>query len=383
MPNKQKTTEWFINKAKLIYDNKFDYSKSIYTSSKNTIEIGCKIHGSFFQRSDAHFKGKGCPLCNRRIDLNEFLKRAYLIHGEKYNYSQVIIANGIENSIISIICPVHGIFDQLAKNHILKKHGCQKCGTIKKGITRRKTKEIFIDKATEKHNGIYDYSKVDYIIGAKKIEIICLKHGSFWQTPSNHLNKKQKQGCPKCANNQSKTTDEFINHARMIHNNTYDYSLVEYNSSHKIIEIYCKRHGKFIQSPSNHLAGKGCPNCAHRISKPETNWLDFLCVPDEFRQKYLQMSSGKRYEVDAYVPSINTVYEFYGDYWHGNPIKFNSADIHPVIKLTYGELYQKTLNKEKELKKMVIPLSVFGKVNLDYFKSKYISGYSRPKNLTR
>jgi len=54
---------------------------------------------------------------------------------------------------------------------------------------------------------------------------------------------------------------DFINRCISIHNDRYDYSLVEYKGSHKKIKIICKIHGIFEQTPSNHLLGKGCSVC--------------------------------------------------------------------------------------------------------------------------
>jgi hypothetical protein len=349
MGQKQKTTEWFAAKAKSIYGDKFDYSKSVYTFSSIPIEIGCKIHGSFWQRSDAHFKGVGCPICNKRIGLETFLERARMIHGDKYDYSKVVI-DGIEKSLVNIICPTHGEFTQRAKDHINKKHGCQICGKLKSSKSKLKTVEKFIAQAKKIHDNTYDYSKVIYTTNNNKVEIVCSKHGSFWQTPANHIHKTLHQGCPACAGNIRLTTEQFIERAKTIHKDEYDYSLASYVDSKTKITVICKKHGEFPVLPSNHFKGKKCPKCKFRISKPETAWLDSLNIPKEYRQKALLMSSGKRYDVDAYDPRTNTVYEFNGDYWHGNPNMFDKDVWNERANSTFGELYQKTLEKENELR---------------------------------
>jgi G:T-mismatch repair DNA endonuclease (very short patch repair protein) len=98
------------------------------------------------------------------------------------------------------------------------------------------------------------------------------------------------------------------------------------------------------------MAGKHCPKCTHRVSKGETKWLDLLGVPPEFRQKTLHMSSGTYYTVDAYDPTTNTVYEFHGDYWHGNPERFDPLELNERAGCTFGELYNRTVAKETTLK---------------------------------
>jgi len=97
-------------------------------------------------------------------------------------------------------------------------------------------------------------------------------------------------------------------------------------------------------------AGTGCPKCSKfQVSKIETVWLDSLGISDEYRQINLKID-GKKMHADGFDPSTNTVYEFYGDYWHGNPNKYKQEDIHPVSHKTYGELYQKTMDREKIIK---------------------------------
>ena len=60
--------------------------------------------------------------------------------------------------------------------------------------------------------------------------------------------------------------------------------------------------------------------------------------------------NGKKYKLDGYCEQTNTIYEFYGDLWHGNPSKFKKDDINPVNKETYGKLYDNTIKRETELK---------------------------------
>lgn len=349
MGQKQKTTEWFVAKAKSIYGDKFDYSKSVYTFSSIPIEIGCKIHGSFWQRANEHYKGQGCPVCNRRWTIQEFVEKANRCHAEKYDYSSIKDTSIIGDMYLTIICNTHGRFQQKAKDHV-RNRGCNLCGRQSAIKSSKKTLDEFIDQAKTIHGNTYDYSKVIYTTSDSKVEIVCSKHGSFWQTPANHTHKTLQQGCPVCAGNVRLTTEQFIERAKSIHKDEYDYSLANYIDSKTKITVICKKHGEYNVLPSNHFKGQKCPKCKFRISKTETAWLDTLNIPKEYRQKSLLMSSGKRYEVDAYDPRTNTVYEFNGDFWHGNPNMFDKDGWNERANSTFGELYQKTLEKEKELK---------------------------------
>jgi hypothetical protein len=121
--------------------------------------------------------------------------------------------------------------------------------------------EEFIAKARLVHGDKYDYSKSEYINNRTKVTIICPIHQEFEQIGGEHLKGK---GCKHCADNQQMTTEQFIAKAVGIHGDKYDYSFVDYKSAHVDIQIRCKEHNLiFNQSPSNHLAGKGCPSCRY------------------------------------------------------------------------------------------------------------------------
>lgn len=125
----------------------------------------------------------------------------------------------------------------------------------------------FIKKACVVHDGVYDYSSVDYVSAKDKVSIICAKHGAFHQTPSNHL---YGFGCSKCGVTKSHaeqsgrlgyTTKSYVDKAVSVHGDTYDYSEVEYTGSLNLITIKCRTHGSFHKTPSEHLAGAGCQKC--------------------------------------------------------------------------------------------------------------------------
>jgi hypothetical protein len=148
--------------------------------------------------------------------------------------------------------------------HILREH-TREIGEY--GSGKKQTKDEFVSNANKVHGNKYDYSKVDYINSGTKVEIICPKHGSFFQTPRNHI---AGQACKECGYEKlkekfTKNSDKFKEQANLIHNNKYDYSKVKYVNNHTPVEIVCPEHGTFFQSPSSHLKGRRCPDCA-RIS---------------------------------------------------------------------------------------------------------------------
>lgn len=215
---------------------------------------------------------------------------------------------------------------------------------------KRLTREEVIKRAIEIHGNKYDYSLVNYISNKINIIIICPYHGKFTQTPDRHM---RGNGCIKCGNNKKrdkfkKKLETFIIQSNKIHNK-YDYSLSVYKNAHQKIKIICPKHGYFLQTPNHHLSGSGCPACANFVSYQSQKWLDLQNIEKDFRE-YKIFCKNRCYVVDGYNPITNTVYEFNGDFWHGNPTLYKPEDINPVNKLTFGDLYKQTIEKENNLK---------------------------------
>lgn len=190
-------TDEFINRAKKIHIQELDdYSPTKYINSRTKVEIICKKHGSYFQMPYTHLNACRCKTCaiettaqKKRVSLECFINRAIKIHGDKYDYSLVDYKSAVIP--IDIICPKHGLFQQLPFNHY--KSGCSQCSFE----SMTKSTDEFIQKCIKVHGDMYDYSKVDYKGAYVPIEIVCKIHGSFYMTAASHANSKH--GCPTCA----------------------------------------------------------------------------------------------------------------------------------------------------------------------------------------
>ena len=210
------------------------------------------------------------------------------------------------------------------------------------------------EKAKEIHGDKYDYSEVQYVNVDTKVIIICPIHGRIEQTPYHHINRGC--GCKKCKGNKISLSkrllkNEFIDKANLIHKDKYDYSIVEYINAHKPVRIICPIHGEFEQRPNNHLYDfNGCPNCGHNTSRTGDKWLQSLGIDKNKHEKIININ-GVKFKVDAFDEETNTIYEYFGNFWHGNPKYFKSDDINPRNKRTFGELYQKTLNRIETFEK--------------------------------
>ena len=354
----------FITDATNIHGDNYDYSKVNYYKSSNKIIIICKTHGEFQQTPNSHLGGNGCRICAfeytsglQRSNITNFIEDATKVHGDKYAYSKVNYVNS--KTKIIIICKEHGEFHQTPSGHLSGK-GCNQCGRIMAIMKTTKTLDQFINEAIQVHGDKYDYSNVNYINISTNINIICKYHGEFQQTPHKHL--QSKIGCPKCVLNvigkwNNSTTECFIESAIKKHNNTYDYSKVMYTTAIEKIIIICKHHGEFEISPNSHLNGSGCSKCKPNYSKQQIKWLDLLSKIHNIHIQHAlneseYMIPTTKLKADGYCKETNTIYEFHGDFWHGNPKLFNSKKINTVTKNTFGELYTKTLEREQQIKSL-------------------------------
>ena len=211
------------------------------------------------------------------------------------------------------------------------------------------THSEFVLRAEEMHDKKYKYIG-EYKNSRTHIEIECPIHGVFSQTPNSHL---KGQGCFRCRRKKPKKTDlKFLDECRKIHGDKYEYP-EEYKGAHELISIKCPEHGLFKQSPGSHIQqSHGCPKCSmNGVSKSAKTWLDSLNIPHlqtfespegEFR------IPGTRWKADGYDRETNTVYEYHGTYWHGHPShpEYAENEKHPRVKMTWKEVYDKTIERD-------------------------------------
>lgn len=246
--------------------------------------------------------------CGKKRDtLEEFIKKAILKHGTKYDYSKVVYLG--THIKVCIICPEHGEFWQKPNRHLVG-NGCQKCAVDKRTSISVFNLEQFIEKAKAVHGDKYDYSKAVYINIKTKITIICHVHGEFDQTPNSHL---QGYGCNKCGIESTRShVNDFIQKAKKLHDNRYDYSMFIYKNSKVKGNIKCNVCNYiFNQTPADHLQGYGCPMC--KASKGE------LALESIFKKHNIMSEPQYRIpevveilKYDFYLPDYNLLIEFHG-----------------------------------------------------------------------
>lgn len=269
--SKRITTDKFIERAKAVHGERYEYSKARYVNSKTKVVITCKIHGEFNQAPNNHLTGRGCPECaeksrsasrKKRWNTEYFKRRAKDVHGSKYDYRLVRYTKN--NLKVEIVCPEHGSFKQAPYSH-LQGNGCPKCSGVGKVA-----EDEWIKRALMVHGGRYTYPRGGYVGARREATITCPEHGDFKQVAYSHLAGR---GCPHCSGRAPVSPAEWVARAHKIHGNKYSYEKTRYLRSSGSVIITCKDHGDFTQKASHHSSGVGCPRCTWDRSQPTSVYL--------------------------------------------------------------------------------------------------------------
>ena len=367
--------EKFIENSIKLFGNIYDfpYIEKEYENRSSKITIVHKECGrKFIKRAGDHLTSLngGCE-CYRinngkiKYSYDELVNDGNKVHNCKYTYPKQDIKYFYDECIIT--CPIHGEFRQKIYNHIKLGYGCIKCGYNISKLSRKydidKVKEIILSN-NDKFNDI-DVNLDGYISMNSPIEFKCKTCGKYFMRPLTvFINENSK--CPHCnkiliSNKRCKTTEDFINDAKLVHGDTYDYSITKYTKSSDYVEIICKEHGKFRIEANSHLQGHGCPLHYCNISKQESELSEYIksLVGDNnviLNNKQI-LDSGK--ELDIYLPNYNLAFEFNGLYWHNELNKPNDYHLNKTneclkqnIRL-FHIFEDEWLNKSEIIKSMI------------------------------
>lgn len=289
---KRLTTEQFIERAKSVHgENAFDYSCTEYVGNTEKVKIICKKCGyELNQPAYSHLRGYGCRKCSSKklsekykFTNEQFVEKAKKVHGnKKFDYSCTEYV-GYDKKV-KIKCNDCGKYFMINPNSHLQGYGHGGC-EVQKEKRRKSNVEQWIKRFTKNHGDKFDYSKLpDYISYREKYHIICKQCGEeLYIFPHGH---EKSIGCPKCEyNGTTLTNEQFIEKAKKVHGDKYDYSYSKYKSSHDIIIIDCLQHGEFQQRANDHLNGHGCPKCriggvvktTYEIYKPQLEEIGIEC----------------------------------------------------------------------------------------------------------
>lgn len=364
----KKTKEQFSHDVSQIYGELYSCDKVEYVNNKTKVTLTCKLHGDFSSRPNDILSGHGCQKCgeekikmknkNRTKTQDKFIEEAKLIHGDIYDYSKTIYKNS--RSKVTISCLEHGDFEINADTHITRKSGCPKCGNMLKGQYIKNTKEEFIETAKSIHGDKFDYSKAEYINYTTKIMIICKYHGEFEQTPVNHLHFD----CQKCAiekthNLQRKTTSQFIRESQEIHGDKFDYTEVEYTGAHNKVIIICPEHGEFEKISRYHLGGSGCPRCC--IWKNENACIEIIQKLTGHHFTKIRPKFLNGLELDGYNADIQLAIEYNGEQHYKIIDHFHRNGIIDLLKQVENDKIKKELCEKNGVYLIIVPYYIENK----------------------
>lgn len=272
------------------------------------------------------------------------------VHGDAYCYDESSYT--CWNNKVRIRCQDHGWFEQKCSNHVSLRQGCPGCGKTKCADSQRLTLKERISQAQLIHGNKYDYSEYVYRNANAPSVIICPTHGRFSQTM--YLHVRQKCGCPRCGREQINTKlklsdQDLLSRLSETYGKDYDYSLVANRQCHDRIPLICRKHGLFYLSIEAIRQAQRCSSCSKKFGRMQNDWLRSLSVDERNWQKRVYLSDGTFIVADAFDPCTRTIYEFWGDYHHGNPRIFEPDQIHSPSGLTMQELHGKTLDKIRKI----------------------------------
>jgi hypothetical protein len=235
----------------------------------------------------------------------DFIQRARDFHGDKYDYGKSVFVR--TNDDVIVTCKTHGDFLQKPCDHV-RRGGCPACRGVVGVIFGKKDLEHFLQRATAKHGDKYDYSKTAYETCGKPVVIICKTHGEFNQTPENHYAGK---GCERCSRVLGQ--EDFIQKAKIKHNDKYNYDKVVYVGSQSKVIITCPEHGDFEQVPASHMVGYGCISCKNSSGEESIRkLLDDYAIDFVAQKSFPDLRRLLPLRFDFYLPEFNIVVEYDG-----------------------------------------------------------------------
>jgi hypothetical protein len=259
----------------------------------------------------------------------------------------------------------------MSPKNVLSGYDCNQCAMSIVGINNKKTHENFIIQL-EQRNILYPDKQVTLVDGIYKntntpLLFSCNKGHSWYAIPKTIIRGSY---CPTCkisttVNAHKYTTEIFKDKLQehLIQNPEKSVSLLpnqQYTGFRDKLKFSCNQQHEWYTTPDNILNGNsGCPTCAKTktFSLKALAWLRYIeqeqGVIIQHANNYGEYTiPGTRFKADGYCIETNTIYEFYGDFWHGNPLTTNHAHFNDITQTTFGELYEKTMEREEVIKQL-------------------------------
>lgn len=370
------TQETYLAAAKKAHGDRYDYSNTVYVAAQKRCEVVCRIHGPFMSLPSEHTQGRksGCPKCGVEsrgairsaltgyvMTKVELQSRLDDIYGPIYT----ALSDGCNRSadMLTCTCAHHGEFSRPAVE-VLKssgEKGCPKCGYARGAATKEIPADEFFARCSEAHAQAYDYSSTVYSGRMGRIAVTCPTHGPFSAHAGTHMYGGSR--CPQCMHVSLRaTTEEFVEKARNVHGDTYDYGSVGYTGAHDPVTITCRTHGDFETIAYFHTNGSGvCPKCGSGTSKQEVDVGAFLegQTPGwKFRAKRIIPPQ----ELDIYHPQKKLAVEFCGIYWHSEEYLASTYHLEKLQAAEAKGIRLITLFEDEWLAKKPVVKALLGRI---------------------
>lgn len=356
------TFETFVNKAKEVHGNKFEYFEESFTKTSSKLKIKCNKCGQIFEQlGTMHLSGCGCSYCNpphTKLTTEQFKEKLSVTHPNLEVLSEY---NGADKIII-VRCKIHDYTYKTTPHRLTQGANCKKCYYDRSSKNRTKTKEQVLEDLKQIHNNKYSFPYIDeeYVNSRSKITALCPKHGKFVISINKLISG---HGCIKCANEKNGkskrfTIEQFKEKSYKKHGLKYIYPHLEeeLETAQSFITIICPEHGEFKQKSGIHSNGSGCPRCNESHLERDTNILLNECKIVPNREKKFDWLRNDRtgfvLPLDFYLPDYNIAVECQGGQ-HFMPTEgFGGKEEFEKIK--YRDLIKYKLCKENDVRLIYI-----------------------------
>lgn len=367
-------TEIIIEKFKKLHKIQYDYSLVDYKGMEKKVKIICPICHKIFEQTPVKHFHQNCP-CQRAVNKftkEKFVKKAKKVHGDKYDYSEVVYIN--QNEKVKIYCKkCNKYFYQMASSH-LRGTGCPTCSHKARGKKSVLSNATCLTKLENKFPNMFIYEMPEDHTN-HKCKITCKKCGkTFERYYSTHL---RSNGCPFC-NDVKITWEEFLTRARKIHGKNYEYDKENFeNRKGDKIRIYCKRCKRwFIQNFHSHLNDKGCPKCCESKGERAISlFLEEHNIKYEAQKRFNDCKDKKPLPFDFYLPDYNICIEYQGQQ-HYMPIERFGGFNEYINRLRKDNIKRNYCNSKKII---LICISYLIKDPIDYLEKILKNSFTNKK----
>ena len=329
-------TESYVALVSKLHENKYDYSKTVFTKMKNIITVICKEHGEFYPIALNH-KSTGCPHCyeGRRGTSLAMTEKHFLSRLDERYILKGLFINA--STSVNLTCKTHGDFSGIPTRVLMRKDACRGCFAENVSVRASLAAQPRIKKALAALPSKLSCLTVEPTWGEPS-RFNCKTHGPFMSRLKELVTYKF--GCPVCASESLKGIyktsfqdyEKFLNLAYP--NPVFAFKLLEEDYSKNIgtrlVSMSCSEHGAFSANRStlNNIAKPSpCPMCKEfGGSGGETELLLFLRTLGVCLAGDRKLLEGK--ELDILMPEAGVAVEYNGLYWH------SSAKVAPDYHVT-------------------------------------------------